>query len=164
MAKPTKHATPICIILTILSIIGIILGLIYQQALFPIILLVPTAIYEVYRTEGKSTKAASWGMLGLLIAELIFVFFNIDFDLAEFLGKSITYVRGYRIPLGNIQVISPTLMAVLSIVLITNTRGRYTRWLAAIIFINAFVIIHTVDPIVFQELIKLAVDEGLRKL
>ena len=164
MAKPTKNATPICIALTILSIIGIILGLIYQQALIPIILLIPTAIYEVYRTEGKSTKAAAWGMLILLIAELIFVFFNIDFDLAEFLGRSTTYIRGYRIPLGNIQVISPTLMAVLSVVLITNTRGRYTRWLAAIIFVNAFAIIYTVDPTVFQELIKLAVDEGLKKL
>jgi hypothetical protein len=164
MAKPTKNATPICIFLTILSIVGIILGLLYQQALIPIILLIPTAIYEVYRTEGKSTKAAAWGMLALLIAELVFVFFNIDLDLAEFLGKSTTYIRGYRVPLGNIQVISPTLMAVLSVVLISNNRGRFTRWLAGIIFVNAFAIIYTVDPTVFQELIKLAIDEGLNKI
>lgn len=164
MAKPTKHATPICIVLTIVAALGILLGLVYSQPLIPIILLIPTAIYEVYRTEGKSTKAASWGMLGLLIAELLFVTFGIDFDLAEFLGRSTTYIRGYRIPLGNIQVISPSLMAVLSIVLITNTRGRYTRWLAAIIFVTAFAIIYTVDPTVFEELMKLAVDEGLKRL
>ncbi len=164
MAKPTKHATPICIVLTVVAALGIIFGLIYSQPLIPIILLVPTAIYEVYRTEGRSTKVAAWGMLGLLVAELLFVIFGIDFDLAEFLGKSTTYIRGYRIPLGNIQVISPSLMAVLSIVLITNTRGRYTRWLAAIIFVTAFAIIYTVDPTVFEELMKLAVDEGLKRL
>jgi cytochrome c biogenesis protein CcdA len=164
MAKPTKHATPICIALTIIAALGIILGLVFVQPLIPIILLIPTAIYEVYRTEGKSAKAASWGMLGLLIAELLFVLFGIDFELAQFLGRSATYIRGYSIPLGNIQVISPSLMAVLSVVLISNTRGRYTKWLAAIIFTTAFAIIYTVDPTIFQELLKLAVDEKLRKL
>ena len=164
MAKPTKHATPICIGLTVLAVLGIIFGLAYSQPLIPIILLIPAAIYEVYRTEGKSTKAASWGMLILLIAELVFVIFGIDFNLAEFLGRDSTYVRGYRIPLGNLQVISPSLMAVLSVVLMTNTRGRYTRWLAAIIFFTAFAIIYTVDPTVFEELLKLAVDEGLKRL
>ncbi len=163
MAKPTKHATPICIALTIIAALGIILGLAFAQPLIPIILLIPTAIYEVYRTEGTSTKAASWGMLGLLIAELIFVIFGIDFDLAQFLGRSTTYIRGYSIPLGNIQVIGPSLMAVLSVILISNTRGRYTRWLAGIILTTAFAIIYTVDPTIFQELLKLAVDEGLRK-
>lgn len=164
MAKPYQNATPICIGLTILAVIGVVLGLIYSQPLIPVILLIPTAIYEVYRTEGRTTKAAAWGMLGLLIAELLFVTFGIDLDLAEFLGRSTTYIRGYRIPLGNLQVISPTLMAVLSIVLMTNTRGRYTRWLAAIIFFTAFAIVYTVDPTVFEELMKLAVDEGLRRL
>lgn len=164
MAKPTKHATLICIILTIIAAIGILLGLIYSSPLIPVILLLPTAAYEVYRTEGKSTKAASWGMLGLLIAQLLFVFFDVSFDLAEFLGRSSTYIRGYQIPFGDIKVISPTLMALLSVVLISNTRGRYTRWLAGIIFISAFGIIYTVDPSLFEELIRLAVNEGMRSL
>lgn len=164
MAKPYQNATLICSILTALAAIGIILGLIYMQPLIPIILLIPTAIYEVYRTEGRSTKAASWGMLILLIAELLFVTFGFDFDLAEFLGRSATYYRGHRIPLGSIQVISPTLMAVLSMVLLTNTRGRYTRWLAVIIFVTAFVIVYTVDPVGFEELIRMAINEGLRRL
>lgn len=164
MAKPTKNATLICTILTIIAGISIILGLVYSQPLIPIILLIPTAIYEVYRTEGRSTKAASIGMLGLLIAELFFVLFNIDFDLAEFLGRSTTYIRGYRIPLGNIQVISPSLMAVLSIVLMTNTRGKYTKWLAAIILVTAFAIIYLVDPTGFEDMMRLAIDEGLKRL
>ncbi len=164
MAKPYQNATQICIGLTILAAVGIILGLIYSQPIITVILLLPTAAYEVYRTEGRSTKAAAWGMLGLLIAQLLFVVFEININLAEFLGRSTTYIRGYRVPLGDIQVISPSLMAVLSLVLINNTRGRYTRWLALIIFVTAFAIIYTVDPAGFNDMLKLAVDEGLRKL
>jgi hypothetical protein len=164
MAKAYKNATPICIILTIVAALGIIFGLIYSQPLIPIILLLPATIYEVYRTEGKSTKAASWGMLGLLVAELIFVLFNINFDLAQFIGQSSTYIQGYSIPLGDIKLISPTAMAVLSIVLITNTRGRYTRWLAGIIFVTAFAIIYTLDPTIFQKLIRMAAREALQEL
>jgi hypothetical protein len=156
--------TQLQFVLTILAGLGIILGLVFTEPLIPVILLLPAAVYEVYRTEGKSTKAASWGMLGLLIAELVFVVFGISLDLAEFLGKSSAYVRGYRVPFGDIKVVSPALMAVLSVVLITNTRGRYTKWLAGIIFVTAFAIIYTVDPLLFGELIKLAVNEGLRRL
>ncbi len=164
MAKPYKNATPICIILTIVAVLGIIFGLIYSQPLIPIILLLPAAVYEVYRTEGKSTKAASWGMLGLLIAELVFVLFNISFDLAEFVGQTSTSIQGYNIPLGDIKVISPTAMAVLSVVLIANTRGRYTKWLAGIIFVTAFAIIYTLDPTIFQELIRMAAREAMQEL
>ncbi len=164
MAKPHQNATLICSILSVVAFLGILFGLIFSNPLIPIVLLIPTAIYEVYRTEGKSTKAASIGMLVLLILSLAFVIFGVNFDLADFLGRSSTYVRGYRVPFGDIQVISPTLMAVLSVVLMTNTRGKYTRWLAGIIFVTAFAIIYTVDPKVFEELIKLAVNEGMRKL
>lgn len=164
MAKPYQNAGKICIFLTILAILGIILGLIYGQPLIIIISLLPTAVYEVYRTEGKSTKAASWGMLGLLIAELVFVFFDLSFDLAQFLDRSSTYIQGYKVPFGDIKVISPSLMAVLSIVLISNTRGRYTRWLAGIIFVTAFAIVYALDPTIFEELIKIAIDEALSNL
>lgn len=164
MAKPYKNATTICAVLTVLAGLGVVLGLIYSEPLIPIILLIPVAVYEVYRTEGKSTKAASWGMLALLVAELLFVVFAINFDLAVFLGRSSAYIWGYKVPFGDIKIISPALMAVLSLVLITNTRGRYTRWLAGIIFVTAFAIIYTVNPVLFEELIKTAVNEALRRL
>lgn len=164
MAKPYQNATPICITLTVIAAIGILLGLINMSPLIPVIFLLPAAVYEVYRTEGRSTKAASWGMLGLLIAELLFLVFNINFDLAKFLDRSYTYIEGYKVPFGDIKIISPTLMAVLSVVLISNTRGRYTRWLAVIIFVTAFAIIYTIDPNLFQELFKMALNEGIDRL
>jgi len=164
MAKPYQNATPICIILTLIAALGIILGIIYAQPLIPIFLLLPTTLYEVYRTEGKSTKFASWGMLALILAEIAFLLFNINFDFAQFLGQQQTYVSGYKIPFGQIKVLSPTLMAVLSLILISNTRGRYTRWLAGIIFTTAFAIIYILDPNIFTDLIRLAVKEAFRQL
>ncbi len=159
MAKPYQNATLICIILTILAIIGLVLGIIYSQPLIAIFLLLPTSIYELYRTEGESTKLASWGMLGLLIAEIAFLIFNINLDLAQFLNQNQAYISGYKVPFGKITVLSPTLMAVLSIVLITNTRGKYTRWLAGIIFFTSFGIIYILDPNIFTQLIRLAIKE-----
>ncbi len=52
MAKPTKHATLICIIMTIVAIIGITLGIILLKPIIVVACLLPAVVYEVYRTEG----------------------------------------------------------------------------------------------------------------
>ena len=164
MAKPYKHAALICIVLTILSALGIVIGLFTFRPLIIIIFLLPTVIYEVYRTEGKSTKWAAWVLLAVLAVEIVLVAANISFNLATFLGTSEKYVGGYRVPLGDIKVVGPTIMAVLSILLFVRTRGRYTRWLAVIIFITCFAIVYTLDPTVFSRLVGIGVKEGLDKI
>jgi len=164
MAKPYQHATSICIVLSLLALLGIIIGVLESSPLIIIIFLLPTAIYEVYRTEGKSTKWASWGLLAIFIAEILLIVANVSFDLAEFLGTSEETVGGYAVPLGDIKVVGPAIMAVLSLILFTRTRGRYTRWLAVIIFIASFAIVYSLDPTVFRRLIGLGVEEGLRQI
>jgi hypothetical protein len=164
MAKPTKYAPHICVAVTILALIGIIVGLLRDSTLIIVALLLPTTIYEVYRTEGKSTKASSILMLVLLIAQIFLVIFNIEFNIAEFLGTSQEYIGGYLVPLGQITVVGPTLMAILAIILFIRTRGKFTRWLAAVIFVTAFAIIYSVDPSIFQELLKYGVQEGMRRI
>ena len=164
MAKPYQHATPICIVLSLLALLGIIIGVLGSSPLIIIIFLFPTVIYEVYRTEGKSTKWASWGLLATFIAEIFLIVANVSFDLAEFLGTSEETVGGYAVPLGDIKVVGPAIMAVLSLILFTRTRGRYTRWLAVIIFIASFAIVYSMDPTVFRRLIGLGVKEGLRQI
>jgi hypothetical protein len=164
MAKPTKYAPHICTAVTILAVIGIVVGLLRDSTLAIVILLLPAAIYEVYRTEGKSTKASSVIMLLLLIAQIFLVLFNVEFNLAEFLGTSQEYIGGYLVPLGEITVVGPTLMAVLSVILFVRTRGKFTRWLAAVIFITAFAIIYSVDPEIFTELFKYGVKEGMKRI
>ncbi len=164
MAKSYEHAPKICIGLSILALLGIIIGLATTNTIPTIIFLLPTVIYEVYRTEGKNTKKSSWLMLILLISELLLVIFNIELNLAEFLDLDSASIHGYEIPFGDIKVISPSIIAILSIVLITQTRGRFTKWLAAIIFITSFVIIHIIDPTLFTTLLKLAINQGLEKI
>lgn len=164
MAKPTKYAPHICTACTIVALLGIILGFALSQPVIAVFLLLPAAIYEAYRTEGKYTTQASYILVLVLIAEIVFVLFNIDFNIAEFLGADKRMIGGYWVPLGDIRIVGPTVMAVLSVVLFTRTRGIYTRWLSVVIFVSSFAIVYMLDPVVFQDLLRYGVDEGLKRL
>ncbi len=163
MAKPTKYAPHLCTLFMIIAFIGIVLGLIFRQPLITIILLIPTAIYEAYRTEGRSTKMASYLLLVVLIAAMALMIFDIEFNIAEFIGADRQLIGGYWVPLGDLRVVGPAIMAVLSVILYTRTRGIYTRWLAGIIFVTSFAIIYLVDPAGFQDLLSFGVQEVLRR-
>jgi hypothetical protein len=158
MPKPTKYAGLICTILSLLALIGIILGLIKSSPLIITIFLIPAVAYEVYRTEGESTKTASLILLAVFILELALLIFNINFDLSKFLGRQDAYIQSYNIPLGDIKVVAPAVMAVLSVILFLRTNGIYTKWLSVIIFITSFSVIYTVDPDNFQILLKTAIE------
>jgi len=162
--KPTKYAPHICTGVTLVALIGIIVGLITENALWPVTLLLPAALYQAYRTGGRSTKSASLLLVGVLILEIILLVFNVSFNLVEFLGTSQQTIGGYLVPLGDIKIVGPTLMAVLSVILFTKTRGRFTKWLAVTIFITCFAIVYTIDPETFNELLKYAVQEGVKRL
>ena len=161
MAKPTKYATLICTIVNILALIGIVIGIWLSKPLIIVIFLIPAAAYEVYRTEGPSTVWASWILLIVLILEIVLIVTNINFDLASFFGESEKVVAGYTVPLGDIKIVGPIVIAILSIILFVRTRGRYTKWLAAVIFITCFVIVYVINPEIFKNLLGLAVDKGI---
>ena len=163
MAKPTKYAPHLCTLFMIIAFIGIVLGFVFSQPLITIILLVPTAIYEAYRTEGRSTKTASIVLLIVLLAQIVLVLFNISINLAEFFGADRQLIGGYWVPLGDLRIVGPTIIAVLSVILYTRTRGIYTRWLAAIIFVTSFAIIYLVDPVGFQDFLSFALREIFRR-
>lgn len=162
--KPTKYAPHICTGVTILALIGIVIGLLSGNALWPVILLLPAALYQAYRTGGRSTKTASLLLVGVLILEIILLAFGVSFNLVEFLGTTQQRVGGYLVPLGDITIVGPTVMAVLSVILFTNTRGRFTKWLAVTIFVTCFAIVYTIDPETFNELLRYAVQEGFRRI
>jgi len=73
MAKPTRFAPYICTACTVLAILGIVLGFWLSSPLIITVLLLPTVIYEAYRTEGRSTKAASLLLVVVLIVEVFLV-------------------------------------------------------------------------------------------
>jgi hypothetical protein len=164
MAKPTKNATLICTILSIIAAIGILIGIINGSTIAIIIGLLPATIYEVYRTEGESTKASSVLLLLILIAELGLIFFNVNFNIAEYLGTTEKEIGGYLVPLGDIKIVGPSIMTILSVILFVRTNGVYTKWLSVIIFITSFSIIYSIDPVVFQDLFKYAVQEGVNRI
>ena len=164
VAKPYRHAGSICFVLTVLALFGAAVGIVRSSPLIAIICLLPTALYEVYRTEGESTKWASRLLLLVLAAEIVLIVDNVSFNVAEFLGSTEEMVAGYAVPLGDIKVVGPAIMVVLAVILFTRTRGRYTRWLAAIIFFSAFGILYALDPEIFETLVRFGVEEGLERI
>jgi len=164
MAKPFRYAGTICTILSVIALIGIFAGLLVRSPILTMIFLLPTILYEVYRTEGASTKTASIILLLVFIVELILIVFNIGFNLATFLEEEEKYIAGYTVPLGDIRVVGPAVMAVLSIILFVRAYGAYTKWLAVIIFVTCFAIVYTLDPTIFKQLIKYGVEYGLNRI
>ncbi len=164
MAKPTTYATPICLVLTLTTILGIFLGIHYKNPLIITIFLLPVVGYEVYRTEGETTRWASWVLLVLLLAEIVMILGKINYDLANFSSQTTAYVGGYFMPLGDVKVIAPAILAALSLILFFRTYGRYTKWLSVLIFVGAFVIVYTLDPNIFKSLLSSNIFQGLNYL
>ena len=95
MAKPTKHATAICTAISVLLVIGIVLGFWQKNVLYILGFLLPAVIYQVYRTEGKSTKWASLTMLIVIILEFILVIFKSVFLICFIHDVVIRYKRDF---------------------------------------------------------------------
>ncbi len=161
MAKPTKNAPLICTIMTAIALVGILIGVIAKSPIVILLAMAPSVGYEAYRTEGESTRWASWAMVGVLVLEFILLVFNIGFDVASFLGASSDTVAGYDVPLGDIRIVGPALMAVLSLILIVRTRGKFTRWLAANILVSVLAMTYVIDPNIFQQLLRQGIEEGV---
>jgi hypothetical protein len=164
MAKPYQNATAICTVLTIFAFIGAVIGLMIESPVVILVFLLPTVIYEVYRTEGESTKLSSFLLLGVFIAELLLIIFDVKFDLINYFGVEEKWIAGYEVPLGDVKVVGPTVMAVLSVVLFTRTYGKYTKWLAAVIFCASFAVIYALDSTLFERLVKFMIEEGLNRV
>jgi hypothetical protein len=158
MAKPTKHASKICLALSAIAALGILAGLVTGSPMVILVALLPTVAYEVYRTEGPSTRWASWALAIVLVLEALFLILNVSFDVASLLGYSSRYVAGYEVPLGDVKVVGPAIMAVLALILMARTRGRYTKWLAVNIIVTSFALIYVLDHTVFVRWVQLAVD------
>jgi len=159
MAKPTRYAALYCGILTVITVIMAIVSFYFHYPLWIILGLMPVVGYEIYRAkEGASTEYSAILLLIVLVLEAILIIFNVNFDLASFLGTETKYVGGYDIPMGDIKVVGPILTAVLSIILFFRTAGIYTKWLAVIICIGSLTAVYIINPIFFQTMLKILVN------
>jgi len=89
------------------------------------------------------------------------IIFKINFDLASFSFQNYAYVGGYFVPLGDVKIIAPGVMAVLSLILFFRTIGKYTKWLSVLIFVSSFVIVYTLDPNIFKSFLSSSIIQGL---
>ncbi len=156
MARPWKNAALICTVVTIAAGLGIVVGLLTGNLLWPLILLSPAVAYEAYRTAGESTRWASWMLVVLLAATIVLIVWGIDYDLRQLFGEEEAFVAGQVVPLGDIKMVMPAVMGICAVILLLRTRGRYTRWLAVVIFVAALFIVYTMDPEAIGTLVKVA--------
>lgn len=163
MAKPTKYATPICLGLTIIAAIGLVLGWYQHSVLVILVLLLPAVVYEIYRTEGESTRWSSIILFIVLILEIWFIWKKVSFNLASYLGKTEQYVGGFWVPLGEVKVLAPIIIALVSAVLFFRTRGIYTKWLAIIIFVSALVAVYILDPNIIKTILPSILEQGTNR-
>jgi hypothetical protein len=159
-AKPWKYATLISIVVTLIAVAGLVLAFLTGKVLWGVVLLLPTVAYEAYRTGGETTRWASWAMLILLLGTVALLVFNINYDLRNLLGQQQTTVAGQVVPLGDVKMVLPALMGVCALILLIRTRGRFTKWLALVIFVAAVVIVYLIDPVAMRELLQ----QGLSRI
>lgn len=157
-----KRFSPVlvCTLMTLLMILAIIIGLSTKGAMWVLLCLLPVVIYEIYRTKGEFTTLSSWLMLAVLVGEIIFITFGINYNLADYFGSESAYIAGQDVPLGDIKILGPTLMAIFSLVLLVRTYGPYTKWLSVIIFISAFVIIYILNPSAFHDMLQMVIQNN----
>ncbi|MFA7244162.1 MAG: hypothetical protein WC080_02665 [Patescibacteria group bacterium] len=144
----------ICSILTVWAIIGLLVGIATHSVLILSLFMLPVVGYEIYRTKGESTTFASWALAVVIVLEIIFIAFGVSYDLGQYLNLDSIYAGGQYVPLGDIKILGPTLMAVLSLILLFRTAGPYTKWLSVIIIIVALVMVNMMNPEIFKELLR----------
>lgn len=159
MAKSTEHAALICGILTVIAAIGAAASIYWKQPLVIIVAALPAAAYELYRTEGFTTKLASAGVLAVLVAEIVLIVGKIEINIARFVGK---YVGS--MPVVDAKLAGPVIIALLAVMLVRRTAGIYTKWLAIVLLGAAVALFYTLDPALIAKFIKPALQEGARHI
>ena len=165
MAHEQKHAIMLCVIFTILALIGIACGIYWKVPIAIVGAMLPAVIYEVYRTEGFFTKIASIGMLAVLIAEAVLIIGGINLNLAGIAGRTAITFRTFRIPLGDVKIVGPIIIAALSVILMRRTAGKYTIWLAGVILISSLALLYALNANIISGLPGGGVvEEGLKRI
>jgi len=141
----TKIPAIICTVITILVLIGLVVSIIFKNPYYIITGMFLAAIYELWRTEGYYTKMESLGILVLLVLEILALRGIIKIDLAkEFNAKEI-YLSYRSFPLGDIRIILPIGMVLVSLGLLWRTYGVYTKWLSILLVISSLVLLYLVN-------------------
>ena len=146
--------TIICILCSLFALAFIFLSFGLKNPYLILVGFFPAVVYEVIRTAGIYTKAASVGVLLLTVLEALALKGFIRFNLAAFLEDETAYIKGYWLPLGEITSVFPLITIVLAILLFRRTAGRYTKWLSIIILVSSAALIYQIDQGALVEVIR----------
>jgi len=152
--KDTATTRILCIVISIFTIITIVVGVWLKNSYWIIAGIIPAAIYEAWRTEGYYTKAASIGIVVLVILEILAIMGIIRFNISQFFNTDTFYFSGFLIPLGDIVSIFPIVCALLALILLRRTYGPYTKWLSILLIVSALALLYVVNKSIIPELIK----------
>ena len=146
MAKSYTYAVWICAAASVIAGAGIVAGIMRTNALIPILCLLPAAVYEAWRTEGRFTRLASWGMLVILIAQAALLISKISINLSSYAAKAGIALPDTLKALCNLNVIFPAVVIACSVYLFRRTAGVYTKWLSVIILLASASILYILVP------------------
>ncbi len=143
--KDTKTAVIICYVISAITILTIIIGLITRNPYWVIAGIIPAAFYEAWRTEGFYTKTASAAIAILVILEILALMGKIQFNISQLFDNSYAYIAGQVIPLGDIRYVFPIIAVILSIMLVRRTYGKYTKWLSILLIASSIILLFMVN-------------------
>ncbi|MEJ5362129.1 MAG: hypothetical protein WHV26_08700 [Spirochaetota bacterium] len=151
MAKEHKNAPIICGAITVVALVGILIGIWQKMPIIIAISIIPAIVYEIYRTEGIFTTLASWLALVVIIVALYVIYKNTMIDIIPFIAKFIKLpVSSKLIPAG---LIAPVVLVIIAVFLFRRTAGIYTRWLAVVILITSVALFYSLDPELVKNLL-----------
>ncbi len=153
MAKETRYAGIVCLVLTIISLAGILSGIKFEMPIIIALVLLPPSVYEVYRTEGIFTKIASLLILGIVFTETILIAGKISINIIEFAKKAGAGTVKFSIPPVDLKTAGAAAGAVLAIFLLKRTGGRYTIWLAVIILAGMLSLVYALNPELLNQIL-----------
>ncbi|MEW6526451.1 MAG: hypothetical protein AB1444_07295 [Spirochaetota bacterium] len=171
MAKEYQHAPIVCGSITVIAVIGCVIGIWLSMPIVIVLSIIPAIIYEIYRTEGVFTKIASWLALLVTIVALYVIYKNVMIDSIPFITKFISMPVSVKlVPAG---LIAPVVLVIIAVFLFKRTAGIYTRWLALVILLTSIALFYSLDPALIKSLlftpevqhnIKEGVKKGLRTI
>ncbi len=92
MPEWLKKPAILCLLITVVALIGIVLGVWLKLPLITLFSLVPAAIYEAIRTEGTKTKAAAIAITVLLLADIGLVIGKVNKNMVGYVLKTKNFV------------------------------------------------------------------------
>lgn len=129
MAKPFKNALPVCLILTLIALIGCLLAFFFKLPLLSALFILPAAVYEVYRAEGILTKAASGIYTVIMLVLSVMIIFSLDLKLDGLLQLANLSAGKLLAPFAALSTVLVLAAAALGVFIFLKTGGVFTRWL-----------------------------------